>query len=70
MFLRQGEIPKGDIVDIGLKGLKLKNMKFCSLFCQKTSKSVSQLHVFTLKKVDYNNLVYILVIKQNNFKVP
>ena len=24
-----------------------KNIKFCSLFCQKTSKIVSQLHVFT-----------------------
>ena len=45
MFLLQGEIPMGDI---GLKGLNLKNMKFCSLFCQKTSKSVSQLHVFTI----------------------
>ena len=44
MCLIQGEIPNGDII---LKGLKLKNIKFCSLFCQKTSKSVSQLHVFT-----------------------
>ena len=44
--LLQGEIPKGDI---DLKGLKLKNVKFCSLFCQKESKSVSQLRVFTLE---------------------
>ena len=45
MHLLEGEIPKGDII---LKGLKLKNVKICSLFYQKTSKIVSQLHVFTL----------------------
>jgi hypothetical protein len=31
---------------MGLKGLKLKNIKFCSFFVKKQAKSVSQLHVF------------------------
>ena len=49
MCLIQGEIPKGDI---GLKGLKLKNIQFCNLFVKKQAKvfpnfMFSPLYVFT-----------------------